>query len=63
MGEIDTPFALGVELEFADEFGAVEDAPQEFEAAFELGGFAAVAEAVASDRHALACRVNFGAGF
>jgi len=47
VGEVDSPFALGVELKFADEFGAVEDAPEEFEAAFELGGFAAVAEAVA----------------
>jgi len=60
MGEVDAPFALGVELKFADEFGAVEDAPEEFEAAFELGGFAAVAEAVARDRHALAWRVNRG---
>lgn len=54
MGEVDSPFALGVELKFADEFWAVKDAPEEFEAAFEFGGFAAVAEAVARDRHALA---------
>ena len=50
----DSPLAVGVELKFADEFWAVEDAPEEFEAAFEFGGFASVAEAVARDGHALA---------
>jgi len=60
VGEVDAPFALGVELKFADEFGTVDDAPEKFEAALEFGGFAVVAEAVARDRHALAWRVNRG---
>ena len=54
VGEIRAPFAFRVELELADEFGAVNGVPEEFEAALEPGSFATVTESMARDGHALA---------
>ena len=54
VGEIRAPFAFRVELELADEFGAVNGVPEELEAALEPGSFATVTESMARDCHALA---------